>query len=40
MLILILIIINNKDTVQILAECKQQIPNLRMPVESYKNLIG
>ena len=34
-----IIFIPKKDTLQIMAKNKQYIPNLTMPVESYKKLI-
>ena len=38
-LMIIIICINKKDTLQIMAKNKQQIFNLRMLVKSYKKLI-
>ena len=34
-----IIFIHKKDTLQIMAKNKQQMPNSRMPVKSYKKLI-
>ena len=34
-----IIFIHKKDTLQIMVTNEQKSPNLRMPVESYKNLI-
>ena len=34
-----IIFIHKKDTLQIMVPNKQQSPNLRVPVESYKKLI-
>ena len=39
MIILMIIFIHEKDTLQIMAQNKQQSPNLRMPVESYTKYI-
>ena len=39
MLMMMLIFIHEKDTLQIMAANKQQSPDLRMPVEGYKKLI-
>ena len=36
---IMIIFIHKKDTLQIMVINKQQSPNLRMPVESYKKLI-
>ena len=38
-LMIMIIFIRKKDTLQIMATNKQQSPNLRMPVESCKKLI-
>ena len=38
-LMIMIIFIHKKDTLQIMVTNKQQSPNLRMPVESYKKLI-
>ena len=39
MIMLMIIFIHENDTLQIMVTNKQQGPNLRMPVESYKKLI-
>ena len=36
---IMIIFIHKKDALQIMVTNKQQSPNLRMPVESYKKLI-
>ena len=36
---IMMIFINKKDALQIMVTNKQQTPNLKMPVESYKKLI-
>ena len=36
----ILFVIHRKDALQIIAEKRQQSPNLRMPVVSYKKRFG
>ena len=38
-IMIMIICIHKKDTLQIMVTNKQQCPNLRMPVESYKKLI-
>ena len=41
MKLMVIIFIHKKDTIQIMAKNKQQSPNLRIRVESYKkNLFG
>ena len=40
MIMIMIIFIHKKDTLQITANNKQQSHNLRIPVESYENLFG